>query len=331
MYLDSDINPCVYGSFVRQYLEMPFMPDLDLNMSSGYGNCIGRDIDIMMYNKFFNYNNYIMHEELYDFINEELNMIIEYPTFFGKYKLNSFKDATIRNVNTTDSLGKTRLLLIPHYKLEFINLYDETLEVDLFGWRPSNGEYFSNDDFNVNCIYLNKNGICCNENDDMLDILGHIRKKQAKQLLDVQRLEQLSIENPLIRESLYKQIIYFLSERIKILNMGYDIISNNLFPNITIERDEDCIITCCQAPYINFELQCGHKISIISLAGLITQNEYSYNLCCPICRADVRFKYKSGIILEQQLNNINSFETKKELKNLLLKDNNYIDDEYNSY
>ena len=76
----------------------------------------------------------------------------------------------------------------------------------------------------------------------------------------------------------------------------YDILSETPFLKLSVNTEEDCIISCCEPPYLEIELVCGHNISLVTLVGLICEHEYTYRLTCPMCRCDIEFKWIDGIV-----------------------------------
>ena len=55
---------------------------------------------------------------------------------------------------------------------------------------------------------------------------------------------------------------------------------------IYVEEKETCPITSAKPPYLSLNLECGHNISIMALAGLanIRQSDYSEAINCVMCR-----------------------------------------------
>ena len=87
----------------------------------------------------------------------------------------------------------------------------------------------------------------------------------------------------------FNNFVNFIGFRTKILSVGYDNIftdNNKQICDIYVEEKETCPITSAKPPYLSLNLECGHNISIMALAGLanIRQSDYSEAINCVMCR-----------------------------------------------
>jgi hypothetical protein len=287
----------VGGSFIRQLFEISFSLS-ELFETNGYANCIGRDIDIYIYQDDWdcceNKKNNIINKikDLNNFIKfHRYSPQIFPPIKFGEYELCDITDSTIYEVESTDSIGKKKLIGIPHYLFVLKDSNNIQLTIDILAWIPKSDIYYTDADFDINKIQLMDDGIYCRNFDE---ILYHIMKKEASCLVNLELLHD-SLKQITLRTNKLpslNQLIFFMTNRIKIISTGYKFCSENTIPEIYIEKKEICGITCVSPPYISLKLVCNHTLSIMAFVGLINeQSEYTESLRCPYCRSDLLLNF----------------------------------------
>ena len=146
----------------------------------------------------------------------------------------------------------------------------------------------------VNNFVLNHQGIHCSGNTDFLTLLFEVANRKFHLGLNIE-LQQMAafphIPIPSAQKYVFlKQIFDALSiPFIKLLDREYD--PYGILPVWSIEQKEDCPITGCKPPYPQFELQCGHTISLMSYKGLIFNHlQDTEAIRCPFCRHDLKLK-----------------------------------------
>jgi hypothetical protein len=304
-----DVISVTGGSFTRQFLEVPFAM-ADLYSCPGYGNCIGRDIDIYLFKTPDNDSNTKKERMIKAFdemkrfldLHEIVGPIIKAPKF-GQYTLIEIIDTTVLNTKIGDPPGKTSLLNIPHFVCIFQDEENVQLVVDIVAWKPfidkSINKTVSNwsiGDFDVNKIIMTSEGISV-ENQNFFEILNHISTKEASCFIDIKQLHDI-INQPITRQEKIPQLnqfVFFITNRMKIISSGYTMSSNKShLPKIKIELDEPCVITQMSPPFPSLLLDCDHCISIMGYYGIINEEyEYTEALNCPLCRNDLRVKFES--------------------------------------
>jgi DNA-directed RNA polymerase subunit RPC12/RpoP len=287
----------IYGSFVRQMLEMPFAIE-NLFEKGGYGKCFGHDVDMCMFKNNFsrsrignsisntfkevmsNYNQFIKLNKLMDYKFPRLYFGDNINNQENDYELIQINDVTVTKIEIQDSAGIKSLYNIPHYLLLLENKKGDQFEVDLLAWHP-NGLV----DFNCNTVILTNKGIETKQH--FFDIINDIKNKEARCLMDLETIQKT------LNRALLKDIAYFLGNRLKILKYGYENITSvyNVL-DFEIEKEEPCFITNIEPPYLSVKLICGHKLSYKSYENIIKIAETK--LKCPYCRGDLLLKFKKA-------------------------------------
>jgi hypothetical protein len=308
------INFIISGSFIRQIFELPVALSESF-ITSGYGNPIGHDIDIFL----TEFQNIKLIEKIREKI-KEMNNFIKYnklspsvfpPIKFGEYELIEITDSTLKEMSPNEMMGKIKLLNIPHYIFKLKDDNNNLITIDILGWKPESDILWPNTDFNVNSLFLTNTGIISNDFDD---ILYNIINKEAKCLINLKILHDALIEVKPKSEKRNRlnQIIYFLTNRIKIIGVGYNIWGNNI-PDIFIEYNESCLISELSPPFLSINLLCNHNISIMTFIGIINEiNDFTEAISCPFCRKSILMKFKNISAKEILFWTPNKIEVKNE-------------------
>jgi hypothetical protein len=281
------------GSLIRQMFELP-MALSESFKTPGYGNPIGRDIDIYLYK----YQKDNLSTELREKVREMNNFIrfhkLSPHTFpaikFGEYELMEITDSTLTEILESDMIGKKKLLNIPHYLFILKDVDNIQITIDVLGWKPESDIYWPNYDFDVNKIYMTEHGFEC---DDFDNTLNHIINKEADCVINLKLLHNTLSDIAPKSEKISKlnQLIFFLTNRMKLIGTGYKICGKDV-PNIFIEEKECCIISGLNAPYLSLNLMCNHQISIMTFIGIVNEiNDYTEAIRCPYCRDSILIKF----------------------------------------
>ena len=288
-----NLNLTVAGSFVRQLFEIPYTLQNKIKVE-GYGDPRGRDIDIVLFDNKANFSNVIK------FYTGLIHILKKYSNEFILFNV---VDVTIlgslhRGASITP--GLRAMINIPHYKLYFKTSKLGPFEIDMIAWKPEHNDLWNSHDFSVNDISLNSQGFSVsNENTDrgFLHVLEDIRDRRAMTYIDLKKIHDKSIAKGVIDKSIFMQIIFFITERMKICGSGYNICSETQLPIMYIERIKVCSETLCEAPYPILMLKCKHEMTLPS----IVQNLYK-NSTCTHCESPIRllfgvtsYKFTKGI------------------------------------
>lgn len=314
-------NGGICGSLLRQYLELPVALKEGFD-NKGYANPVGHDIDMYLYNleskdtPIGTFNTATLRREISnmmkmfsDYINySNLNPEKVKPIEIHGKQLVQIFETTLDHtqVKETDPIGKQNLIGIPHYVFKFMDKETKKIfEIDVSGWKPQFNHIYPAGDFDVNCLYLNKDGINVSSYRKGISktelnfpkVLDHILTKEAECIIDIENIQKYALAPGILREQkepYFMQIAYFLSNRLKLLKYGYNLTSEFKFPDFEIETKEDCVLTSCQAPYVSIKLDCSHKISIMSFMGIVQKGgfETSQSIKCPLCRDTLKISFK---------------------------------------
>jgi len=292
IYIPS-VSGGIFGSFMRQLFELPFMLQNAGNLGAienrGFGNPINHDLDIVISIK---KNQDIVLELI------QCMKIINYITmrckteninklYFGNYYVDDISDVSIKEINKDSPEGKINLVGIPHYQLKLCNKDNnkQYIMVDIMGWLPN-----YTFDFDINTMIMTEQYIFSPEN--IFDIIENIRDKTASVRYDIATVHKQFLDSQVKSESItkLKQLSYFMGNRMKILTHGYNKILGNI-PNTFVEYTDDCIITGFSPPYIAYELVCGHKFSVISLMMSMNKTAEQFDFKCYLCRQAFIIKF----------------------------------------
>lgn len=291
---------CVFnGSYVRQLFELPRAMS-ELFSSPGYGNSIGRDLDMYLFSTrpcdldIERIKHSIERMDSFIKLQKMIPNTISVPKF-GDYKLIDITNSTLEKISNLDGPGKKKLLNIPHYLFIFADSNNVNLTVDVLGWKPESDDLWPQYDFNINSISLTKNGFTVDSINDFDNIIFNIINKEACCEIDLQKLHNVisEVKTRVQKFPNLNQLSFFLINRIKIMSCGYTMkCSNYDIPSLQIITSEPCTITSVEAPYIAIDLECGHTISIMAYVGIISDiSEYTEALVCPFCRNNLRIKF----------------------------------------
>lgn len=278
-------HPSIFGSLPRMLFERAFY---GLSELDGYGNTINHDIDLYVYREKDHYD----QSEFKTFIN--LFTLIKSNMTFGEYKIHSIHDKTITSLSRVLDNAKDRMLDIPHYIIILKN-GDKIIKYDLLGYKIEPKHTWTNE-FDINSLSISGRGIHCDQS--FFDTIINIMNKTADCTIDFNKIID-PLVNPSHRSDkvkIFNDLLYFSCMRTKILSIGYKQIYNDKFGMIelSIEKDNDCFITSLKPPYIQMELECGHKCSLMALAGIINirASNDTESILCPLCRHNMIPKIK---------------------------------------
>jgi len=283
----------VGGSLIRQLFELPVALS-ELFDTPGYGNPIGRDIDIYL----SLYEDTDLKIKFQEKI-KEINNYIQFhkispqtfpPIKFGEYELIQITDSTLIEMAENEMFGKKKLLNIPHYLFILKDSNNIQITIDVLGWKPESDNYWPNYDFDVNKLYLLKDGI---HGDDFDNILNHIINKEARCEINLKLLHNTLTDVAPKSEKIPKlnQLIFFLTNRMKLIGNGYKICGLDV-PDIFIEKKDHCPISNISPPYLSLNLICNHQMSIMTFIGIINEiNNYTEAIRCPYCRNSILMKF----------------------------------------
>jgi hypothetical protein len=280
----------VGGSLIRQLFELPVALSQSFE-TPGYGNPIGRDIDIYI----SSYKNLDLASRLQEKVKDMNNFIkfhrISPQTFpsikIGDYELIEITDSTLTEILPDDMYGKKKLLNIPHYLFIFKDENNKQITMDVLGWKPESDKYWPNNDFNVNEIIMESHGFSCD--DKIINVLHNIFNKEAICNINFKILHNVLTEIVPKSEKIPKlnQMIFFLVNRMKIKGLGYKICGSAI-PDVFVEDTEICNISGINPPYLSLKLVCGHSISLMTFVGIVNEhNDYTEAIRCPYCRDSI--------------------------------------------
>lgn len=293
-----NISVKIYGSFVRQLFEKIFIDNYD---ETGYGDTQNHDIDITIYKneeEFINkkHNFYELIDIFYILSKLKFDERLNFEGFY-LVKINDLTitrdDETIhRNSLYPHELEGTettfKYLNNPHYHFILADL-NEYIIFDMFAYPIiMQNDYNLNNDINVNKLILTSNGIST-DFDFFTTLYGIIKREGICNINFNHLIENLKNMTLIFNEKkkIYNQILQFIVYRTKILSVGYNkITSDYLLCEIEIEYKDKCNLTELEPPYIKVKLECGHYLSVMSMAGLtnIQTNEFTEQVVCPYCR-----------------------------------------------
>lgn len=301
------------GSYNRQLLELPFA--LENNFEEiGFGNPIGHDIDIILYQHLYEHEiKYITEKfiKLMTQIDEHVKYSFLNAERVSQIKINNkvlinVVDVTLSecNIKAGDPIGKKILKDIPHYVLKFKDIRDNSIiEADILLYKPKNDTCWASVDFDVNGLILNSRGIINSESRDFdfLNVLTSIKKREAECNINFGSIYDKTVIPGQLRETkkpYFMQFAFTLLNRFKILDVGYtNIVSKYKLIDYSINTEDPCPITCCAAPYYEINLVCNHKVSIMAYIGILEESVYdsSQAIRCPMCRSDLLVKLTEKI------------------------------------
>ena len=295
-----EVTGGITGSFPRQLLELPFMlATYGDNPNKIYGNPEGKDIDMVIYDGV--YNEEMTRKSINKLacaINDNCGSIE-----LGQYIVTEILDATIYDNEEYDSIGRGNLHNIPHFQIDIHHKEDDKKKIllDIMGWYPDDfggikdgkhkyNSLWKSGDFDVNTLIYTANGIKTRMPDTFINIVNSIETKEAKCLIDLEMINEYA-NTQIHKISYMKQLAHFMGLRTKIVDNGYKMIGT--IPEISIEKEEPCIITSYEPPYNKFKLECGHEFSVGSLTMILGTNEFKKE--CFLCRAPFVLKFSKTI------------------------------------
>ena len=192
-------------------------------------------------------------------------------------------------MNRLASSVKDKLNNVPHYNIILKNPETNSYVIlDLFAYPIDSKEYDITKDIDVNTLSLTRDGI--QTKSDFLSVIHSISKRQGVMQVNMkQMIEDLETKSLTFNEKakIYNQIVNFMGFRTKILSVGYEkIYSNEQIGDFYIEKNLDCPITGCHAPYVCIRMKCNHPLSVMALSGMVNirSSEYTEFVGCPSCR-----------------------------------------------
>lgn len=267
------IIPSLSGSLVRQLFEYALSGGA---LGKSYANPLGRDVDIILSNIALRTHHIQCVTQTFD----KFISLIKEEHLQWEYSLKKISSVTVEYGTFSGPPGKMSLVGIPHYKLSFIEQVnpENVIDIDIIGWKPAVALGWNNIDFDVNSLYINENNMGIIEGNGnlenifMWDIISQIENRQCDNLIDLEQIHLLAQESPGKFKTYMMQLIYFLAERLKIIEAGYTVKSNTMIPTMRIERNEICSYSSCKPPYPMLLLKCNHWISVQTLALLLQNN-----------------------------------------------------------
>ena len=288
-------RPKIYGSFTRNILEKMFIHTAEI----GYADTINHDIDIQLYNSKNDFEDDI--QSFNDFIS--LMRIVSNTTNFNfdfaGFNIVDVIESTVKQEDVSEQSGfvKNFMINIPHYII-ILNKNNIKIKIDILGYKLHNYDFDAwQNEFNINSLSLNEEGIMIRnlyeykDSYNMFEIIHSIINRTAICNMPFDDLlENFTRKTRNEKINIINQIIWFLMNRMKILSLGYtEIYSDKKFFDYKIEREENCILSGNEPPYISIKLNCEHYISLMGLAGIINvrSSEWTESLKCPLCRSDL--------------------------------------------
>jgi hypothetical protein len=285
----------IFGSFVRQYCEMIYSTPAD----QAYGNIYDHDVDIRLFDDM---NSHSDKKFITDLIHLFKTMIISKSEEFNfnGYKLLYLEEKTVTTLNKHDAEGKKLLHNIPHYFV-VLEKGDDQIHIDLLAHNPvNNSSSLWNNDYDVNGLYMCRNGIFTNEsrngNGNFFKIQNSIMNRSAYVEYPIEQyvasLKRTPLNRALKRSAkvqIYNQLIHFIAFRTKIEEGGYTQASKGEMLSLSVEEDEQCEISDFEAPYIKVEFECSHFLSIMAFAKIVNirASVDTEAILCPYCRANL--------------------------------------------
>lgn len=313
----SNIN--IYGSFVRNIIEKIFISSSEC----GYGDPINHDIDLIFYKNKYDYG---LDKKPFDDFISLLRIVANNSSYdfnFYDFKVVDIIEKTIDKIEASDGIQKEFLLNIPHYVI-MLKKDNIKIKIDLIVYKSDDINFTTwQNEFNINCLSINNNGIFTNQFEEsyrFYDTIHSIINKFAISNLPFNYMfYNFTYKTRKDKIKLLNQIIWFMTYRMKILNLGYtEVFSNIKFIDYKIEKEEICELSGNDPPYIAIKLTCGHYISIMGLAGLtnIQTSEWSESIKCPMCRQDLDIafndkmppKIKIPLLPEKELEVLDDYE-----------------------
>lgn len=346
----------IYGSFVRQMFEKIFISTLD---ESGYGNSQNHDVDITIFKSEETYNNNMemfynvidtleLMEKLNtdsnnnafgeytvvktydltmncDYEKRELKRREERISQLSQYLQNYNPTFTIKDMNLQKSL-RQKFNGVPHFHIILYNKNDNTyIIIDLLGYPIVDNEYNIDDDIDVNTLYITRDGIR-SKSDFFTTIESIIKRRGILKINFESMIYDLKTKTLTFTEKsrIFNNIVNFLGLRTKILGNGYNQIeSDTKIIDIYLENNEICEITDLHPPYVGIHLECGHKLSVMALSGIVNihHNDFSEYIGCPYCREQLIPKLIENNITIQNIPNRDIIQMLYNTGNIKLKEN----------
>ena len=197
---------------------------------------------------------------------------------------------TRRKLNKLEATVKEKMNFVPHYNIIMKNPETNSyVIIDLLAYPIKSEEYDISKDIDVNVLSLTRDGIQSTTN--FLTTINSISKHHGimqvnmKQMIDDLDTKLMTFSE---KSKIYNQIVNFMGMRTKILSVGYDTIySDNQMGDFYIEKNIQCPITGCHAPYVCINMRCKHPLSVMALSGMVNiqSSKFSEFIGCPTCRA----------------------------------------------
>jgi hypothetical protein len=329
-YLNPELiteNSCewggLYGSVLRHLFELPFSLKEEFK-TTGYGDPQGTDCNILLFKNIVTRNE--LKNNIHDFFVNMYNYVNVWKCAMDKVE--PFKLDNLIVFNVADGPDKS----INSY---VIKAYDENKNIvtfNIIGWMPSyysmNGMPDNTYDFDVNSLIMSEQGIKYgygtyyserNKLNMFSTIINNIAKKEADCLIDVIKYQKVLTEHRLRneRQSALLSFASFMSSKMEIITRGYKIVSQFDIPKVSIEEKEDCLISACQAPYMNVHLICDHKISLMSYIGCVKSQTSPYvdTYLCPYCRENLLVNIETSKPTPMNISSMKLEKNQLKLKN----------------
>lgn len=292
----SHSNVTIFGSFTRNLLEKIFMNSAEV----GFGNPINHDIDLTVFENIQYYNiekdNFNDMISLFKIVANNNNFDFD---FYG-YKIIDITDKTLRDSDLTQfvGFGKKIMVNVPHFVI-LLKKDNILIKYDLLAYKVTHDLNNWQNEFNTNSLSLTNSGIVINNPNkeksyNFFNILHSVLEREVVCNIPFEKiLHNFSLKLRDEKIQILNQIIWFMTNRTKVLSLGYKKISSDLkFPDYIIEKVEQCDLTGNSAPYIKIKLECLHYISLMGLIGItnIRTSDWTEAIKCPYCRASLNIK-----------------------------------------
>jgi hypothetical protein len=316
---------CITGPFVRKFFEFT-LNNNELCFDNLTGNVMTTPVRILLTYD-FPQNRHKIVSKFYSVLNK-LHSLIKLYNIDNSNRRPFFSNYEYIGINDMNDLIDHNNFIIPCKQLVLKNDVDEFV-IEFIAWKPSIIYNSSLDLISMSStrFFLLKTSDSFNQTPiiNIYSIFEQIINKQAYFSCSLECFQDISF--PKFSDSIPR------FEKVKHLLKMYNIIkeyylplleSNYRFtgtvPRLFIEKLEDCPITGCSAPYPYFELECGHKISLMGYKGIICkgENEFSESINCPLCRKDlvIQFEKKEMSVFdydkrltEENIIHVNKFTT----------------------
>lgn len=248
-----------------------------------------------------------INTKLLYFINEQLE-IIHIHDMIGTYpKIGNYTLLNIKNVSELDTSNIHYNLT---YRLFFLDEQNRTITIDITSHLSNVKLIHYATHTNIMNLITTTNGTNTLNNINFFDIMFSMQHKQIEALIDLEKLQIIALDTTSTCENLHNfvTLLNFIKNKTEFILGGYNIVGENKsgFPDIYLEKTEDCHISSCSPPYISVRLICEHKLSLMSLMAMVvyaikesdSNQDARESLKCPFHCGDLRILFNYNNIKE---------------------------------